>query len=93
MKKKRIEEILKGKYAEVRVVVERIDDYKKPSMPVCNLKLIGSNTMTNYALIKTLEEIIKHIKKEDNMIDFADAILNTKVEEVRTIRKELEIDE
>ena len=83
----------KGRYAEVTVTVERIEDLSTPSIPVVNIKSCDVNSYTDLVVITALKEAIKAIREQDPAVILLEKITGTKITDVGSFKKELKDNE
>lgn len=83
----------KGKYAEVIITVERLENLETPSMPVMNIIFNDVNPFTNLMMITALKEAIKAIRTQDPVVVLLEKITGTKITDAGSFKKELKDNE
>lgn len=81
--KQRAKEIIeKGKYMKVEIIIPRVENLLSPVAPCVIVQECGTNTMTEFMMIRALEHLIEIIKGKNKDIEDMLKIIKTEAVEM-----------
>lgn len=81
--KQRAKEIIeKGKYMKVEIIIPRVEGLSSPVAPCVIVQECGTNTFTEFMMIRALEHLIERIKDHNKDLESMLKVIKTKAVEM-----------